>query len=93
MKKIIFVSLFLLLLIGIYSFSQKIETASAGSKCHFVVVCPGNSNIKANVCTSDCSSSSTKQQVIDAFKSKMNCGSLSSLPSARSGWKSCDITL
>ena len=95
MKKII-ISVFIFgIVLGALLFIQQEEVACAGGKCHFRMTCLGNASIKATVCTSDCSSSATKQKVINAFKQKMKCSSPSTPSSSNSssGWRNCDITL
>lgn len=53
------------------------------------MVCGGNSNIKANVCTTDCNDSGKKEKAKEWFKKK--CSSASKPSQYKSGWKNCDV--
>lgn len=66
-----------------------VSSVQAGSKCYYHMVCGGNSNIKANVCTTDCNDSGKKEKAKEWFKKK--CSSASKPSQYKSGWKNCDV--
>ncbi|MCP4132662.1 MAG: hypothetical protein GY754_16980 [bacterium] len=92
MKKLVLISTFITLAIGAFILIGSFNNdACAGSKCHYKMVCGGNSNIKATVCAEDCNDSSTKEEARQWFKKK--CSSASKPSNYRSGHDDCDVTL
>ncbi len=92
MKKQVLIISFLTLVIGMFILVNSNDNeVCAGSKCHFNMVCGGNSNIKATVCAEDCNDSSTREKAKQWFKKK--CSSASTPSSSHWGWKNCDVTL
>lgn len=91
MKKSVLVILCLALGIGTFIiFSSSNNEVCAGSKCRYEMVCGGNSNIKATVCTTDCNDSGKKEKAKQWFRKK--CSSASTPSSSKSGWSNCDVT-
>jgi hypothetical protein len=92
MKKILLAALFFLIGAGaLIVFTSSQNRVCAGSKCRYDMVCGGNANIKATICTTDCNDSSTKAKAKEWFKSK--CSSASTPSSYKSGWDNCDVKL
>ncbi len=91
MKKCIIGFAVIALVAGFVLYNSSSNRACAGSKCHYRMVCGGNSSIKATVCATDCNDSATKEKAKRWFKSK--CSSASTPGNSYSGWSSCDVTL
>lgn len=90
-KFLVFIPLVVLIVGGFIYLNATSTRLCAGSKCHYKMVCGGNSNIKAIVCATDCNDASTKEKAQKWFKGK--CSSASTPSNTYSGWDDCDVTL
>lgn len=89
MKKYLLRTMLLVSVFAIFTIGG--NPLQAGSKCRYEMVCGGNANIKANVCTTDCNDSSKKEKAKEWFKKQ--CSSASKPSQYKSGWKDCDAEI